>query len=174
MYMSISANGLIARPDGSVDWIGEASWKRYVQITKNFDAIIIGRKTFEVMTKDEFAPDKQYVVLSKQEKQNPASNIKFSNKKPEQILEELKASGVNTVCICGGGETNSVFLKESLVYELFLDIQPVVLGKGIKLFQDEEFESNLELVSVDKISDDEVSLHYKIRKQPSQTTYNSA
>lgn len=58
---------------------------------------------------------------------------------------------------------NSSFLKERLIDEIYLDVEPIILSNGIKLFADAEFESKLELIEIKKISKDEVQLHYKVK-----------
>lgn len=66
--------------------------------------------------------------------------------------------------ICGGGGANSSFIKENLVDEIYLDLEPIIIGRGIRLFADADFESQLELIEIKKISDNEVQLHYKVRR----------
>jgi len=68
------------------------------------------------------------------------------------------------VVVAGGGKLNASFLKEGLVDEIYLDVEPIAFGKGIKLFDDEDFEVNLELIEVNKISQNEIQLHYKVKK----------
>lgn len=55
-------------------------------------------------------------------------------------------------------------MKEGLVDEIYLDIEPIVLGKGIQLFEDADFESKLELLETRKFSNNEIQLHYKVLK----------
>ncbi|PIP24236.1 MAG: deaminase, partial [Candidatus Nealsonbacteria bacterium CG23_combo_of_CG06-09_8_20_14_all_37_18] len=48
--------------------------------------------------------------------------------------------------------------------EIFIDIEPIILGKGIPLFRDKDFKRNLKLVGQKKISESEIQLHYKVLK----------
>ena len=66
--------------------------------------------------------------------------------------------------VCGGGELNSSFMKENLVDEMYIDIEPLVFGKGIKVFADAVFEKKLELIETKKFSPNEIQLHYKVKK----------
>ena len=59
-----------------------------------------------------------------------------------------------------GGALATSFLKENLVNEIYLNVEP--LGKGIPLFSNENFEKKLKLLQVKRFSKDEVRLHYKI------------
>lgn len=55
-------------------------------------------------------------------------------------------------------------MKEGLIDEIFLDVEPVVFRKGIKLFADADFEAKLELLETRNFSNNEVQLHYKVLK----------
>ena len=61
-----------------------------------------------------------------------------------------------------GGKLATSFLKEGLVNEIYLNVEPIVFGKGIPIFTNENFEKNLELLQVKKFSKNEVRLHYMV------------
>ncbi len=55
LYMAVTANGYIARDNGEVDWATETEWANFSAMIKKNGNMIIGRKTYEVMLKnDEF------------------------------------------------------------------------------------------------------------------------
>ena len=55
-------------------------------------------------------------------------------------------------------------MKENLIDEIILDVEPLIFGKGIKLFSEGNFEAKLELLEVRKISDNVVQLRYKVKR----------
>lgn len=55
-------------------------------------------------------------------------------------------------------------MKANLIDEIYLDIEPIILGTGIKLFVNAEFEAKLQLMGIKKLSKDEVQLHYKVKR----------
>lgn len=59
---------------------------------------------------------------------------------------------------------NASFIAAGLIDEIFLDVEPHLFGKGIKLFEGKNFEAKLKLLGVKKISKNEVQLHYKVLK----------
>jgi riboflavin biosynthesis pyrimidine reductase len=71
---------------------------------------------------------------------------------------------MKSVLLTGGGKLNSSFLRNNLVDEILLNINPVLLGKGIKIFSEDQFEKNLKLVAVKKLSSSIVQLHYKLQR----------
>ena len=54
-------------------------------------------------------------------------------------------------------------MKAGLVDEIVINIEPYVLGRGIKIFSEETFENKLQLIKVTKLNGI-VQLHYKIEK----------
>ena len=55
-------------------------------------------------------------------------------------------------------------LLENLIDELYLDVEPIVFGTGIRLFKEEDFEAKLKLVETKKLSANEMQLHYEVIK----------
>jgi len=165
LYMAVSANGYIAGENDNVEWVSEDSWNSYLKKVKEIGCVIIGRKTYDLMPNDEFVEGVRYIVLTRSAEilSKKTSNIEFSNKEPGELLESLQKEGIKEVCICGGGEINTAFMKESLIDEMYLDVEPIVLGKGIQLFVG-DFEANVELIDMKKLSPNEVQLHYRVKK----------
>ncbi len=81
---------------------------------------------------------------------------------PHKALEIL--AGHDEVIVAGGGKLNSSFLAEGLVDEIYLDIEPIVLGQGIPLFKERDFLHHLQLVGQKKFGQDVLQLHYRVLK----------
>lgn len=165
--MAMTANGLIAKEDDDVWFVSKNSWKSFEKLMKKCGNMIIGRRTYEISVKDGTFPYSCFnVVMTKQKIENKwGDKVVFTNKKPEEVLRFLKKKGFKTAFIGGGGTLNASFMKEGLVDEIYLDVEPVVLGKGIRLFADSDFEAKLRFIEIKKLSKNEVQLHYKVVKQ---------
>ncbi|MEM5772618.1 MAG: dihydrofolate reductase family protein [Candidatus Aenigmatarchaeota archaeon] len=85
-------------------------------------------------------------------------------KSPREAIEILKKGGFKTIMVCGGGKLNSSFMEENLIDEIYIDIEPIVFGKGIRIFESLDFEAKLKLLEVKKISKNEIQLHYEVFK----------
>ena len=83
---------------------------------------------------------------------------------PADALKKAKEKGHTNVVVTGGGGINAAFMKQGLVNELVLNIEPFILGKGIRIFSEDEFECKLELISVKNITGGSgiVQLHYNV------------
>ncbi len=164
MYMAITANGLIAKSNDDTSWISKEEWDSYSSFVRKAGSSIIGHRTYDILTKQpEFAEfkDVKIVVVSHKNFQTLSPNHSIT-KSPKQALELLK--DFKEVIVAGGGILNSSFMKENLVDEIYLDIEPIVFGKGIPLFADSDFEAKLQLIDTKKLSDSEIQLHYKVVK----------
>lgn len=160
-------NSIIARENGKTDFVSKTEWSNYKEIAKRTGNIIIGRRTYEVMLKcGEFAMlNNPRVVVATNTNESPGDKkITFTNRPLKEIIDMLKKEGFTDFLVSGGGELNSAFMKENLIDEIYIDVEPRVIGKGIRLFSEGDFEAKLELIEVKKLSEDEIQLHYRVKK----------
>lgn len=164
LYMAITSNGMIARKDNGTDWVSEEAWVSYNKICREVGNVVIGRRTYEIMVADsELLEDCLYVVLTHNKSlKSKSPNVVFTQQSPKEVLQFLKGKGFDKVLVAGGGGVNSTFFKEGLIDEIYLDIEPIVLGKGIQLFSPKEFEFRLQLVEINKLNGSTTKLHYKV------------
>ncbi len=160
--MAISVDGYIAKKDDDTSWISTVEWNSYAAIIKKSRCLIVGHRTYDILTKQpEFAELGKIKIII-------VSNKDFKTlDQNHQIAKSCKeAVGLLTdfeeVIVAGGGILNSSFMKERLVDEIYLDVEPIVLGEGIQLFKNADFEVKLELLETSKLSADEIQLHYKV------------
>ena len=164
LYMAVSANGMIAKSDDDTSWVSKEEWNSYSSAVRKAGCIIMGRRTYHILVKQpEFAEfkDVKLIVVSNEDFETLTPNH-FVARSPKEALELLK--DFKEVVVAGGGILNASFLSENLVDEIYLDIEPIILGEGIPVFKDKNFERNLKLIGQKKIADNEVQLHYQVLK----------
>lgn len=162
--MAISANGMIAKSNDDTSWISEEEWNSYSETARKAGCLIVGRRTYNILTEQpEFSElkDVKLVVVSKDGFSTKQENH-FIAHSPHEALGLLK--DYPNVIVAGGGILNAAFFKENLVDEIYLDIEPILIGEGIPVFKDKDFEAKLELVGQKQITDSEIQLHYKVLK----------
>ncbi|MFH1649122.1 MAG: dihydrofolate reductase family protein [Candidatus Woesearchaeota archaeon] len=165
LYMTMTVNGMIALPDGGVPWTKE-SWQRYQELAKTFPAIILGRKTFELMQEgDEFKTigNPYVVVLSKKLKEMKGADDFASS--PEEAVHILKKNKFDKVLLGGGAHVNRVFLDAGLVDEVILDVEPRIWGEGMPLFALGGDETEMQLKDVTRTDSGIVRLKYSVRRK---------
>lgn len=162
LYMAISINGLIAKSDDDTSWISREEWDSYSTAVQSAGNLIVGRRTYGILTEQpEFIELKKVkvVVVSKGNIATKAENH-FVASSPKQALELFGDN--DTVMVAGGGILNAAFMTENLVDELFIDIEPIILGEGIPLFIGKNFTTKLKYLGQKMITENEIQLHYEI------------
>ena len=165
--MGITVNGYIAKPDGDSEWTSEEDLKGFYEQSKNAGNIIMGRNTYFIASKYGYFPfpDVLNIVVSHEPIENTwGDKVLITDKTPKEIVEMLQQKGFTTAFLAGGGQLNTSFMKEGLIDEIYLDVEPLVFGKGIKVFADGDFEFNLELLGTKALNLNTIQLHYKILK----------
>jgi len=166
LYNAISIDGFIATLDDNTDWVKD--WEYYEKEIKENDVVIYGRRTYEDMVKTETFPIegvRNIVYTSNPEKFSNVKEAKFTNSNPKDLLEELRINGTNNILVAGGGITNAAFLKNHLIDFIVIDIHPIILGEGIKIFEGSDLPKiNMEKVGEKDIGSGIIQVRYKVLK----------
>ncbi len=164
--MATTVNGFIAEFDDSADFITKEESESYVAHVLDAGVLIIGRRTYGILSKQpEFKKflegGVKIIAVSHNDFQveDPHHTVARS---PKEAL--VLADGFQKVIVAGGGTLDASFLEENLVDEIYLDIEPAVLGKGIPLFNEGDFKKKLEFLGYKKFGKGEIQLHYKVLK----------
>jgi dihydrofolate reductase len=165
--MASTLNGIIARSNGDEDFLSHDNWKEFSKLAKKHGCFIVGRKTYQAVKKwKDYNFDSinaKRIIVSKNSKLKLNENYILASS-PKNAINKATKLGMKSVLLTGGGKLNSSFLRNNLVDEILLNINPVLLGKGIKIFSEDQFEKNLKLVAVKKLSSSIVQLHYKLQR----------
>ena len=163
VYIASSLDGYIARKDGGIDWLPESSESSYVAFYKSIDTVIMGKTTYDqVLTFGEYPyKDKKSFVFTRTSENND-DNVEFVSDVEKFVEDGFPGAGDN-IWLVGGAKIIESFLKLGIVDEIITTIIPVLLGKGISLFQNIEDETKLEFVKTERYGQ-LVDLHYKVLK----------
>jgi len=83
---------------------------------------------------------------------------------PKEALSLLEKEGFKPVLLAGGSNLNASFAKEGLIDEIIINIEPVIVGKGIPVFATENFDLKFLLLGTKIIDDQIIQLRYKVSK----------
>src|SRR3989344_1480518 len=134
LFMAMSMNGMIAREDGSEEFLSDAHWQAFVALAKEHGNIIVGHSTYKVVKKWDYGfgfddlKDVTKVVLSRRSITLPEGYLHADS--PEAALKLLKKDGFSSALVAGGARINSAFAKAGLCDEVVLGIEPVLVGRG--------------------------------------------
>ncbi|HKQ34567.1 MAG TPA: dihydrofolate reductase family protein, partial [Nitrospiraceae bacterium] len=145
VFVGVSLDGFIARPNGDLDWLmgeggGDSAEYGYNEFIADIDAIVMGRQTFEkALTFDNwYYGTKRVIVLSSRSldlsiAQARGGIVEVMGGSPAEIVSKLADSGAHRLYV-DGGVTIQQFLRAGLIHRLIISRLPVLIGKGIPLF----------------------------------------
>lgn len=155
VYVGVSVDGFIARPDGSVDFLDhhapaetDLGWSDFMG---SVDVMVMGRNTFDfVMNAGVEWPYGllPVIVLTHRPLDLPADFVgvvEDSALGPEPLMADLAQRGFEHAYI-DGGRTVQTFMAAGLIDEVTLTTVPSVIGQGISVFGADS-DIRLELVS---------------------------
>jgi dihydrofolate reductase len=166
LYMAATVNGIIAKNDDTADFLTPIESQSYVDHVIAAGALVIGRRTYEVLSQQpefqKFLEAGVKIVAVSHEDiplKDAAHRVAQS---PKAALDLL--GGAETVIVAGGGKLNGSFLSENLIDEMYIDIEPAVVGKGIPLFAESDADRSLKLLDTKQLSENEIQLHFAVQK----------
>ncbi len=174
VYIATSADGYIARADGSVDWLNRprpAGNYGMGAFLGSIDTILWGRKTYDqalAMTGGKgvgFGPKVKNYVFSHRSPDSPARDVEFVNEPIGAFARRLRAEPGKDIWMMGGGGLIASFLDAGEIDEFSIHVIPIFIGEGIPLIQPRHRLIPLELRSVRHFSDGVVHLNYAVRRQ---------
>ena len=139
VFIATSLDGFIARQDGGLGWLpADCEPHGYDEFIATVDALVMGRKTFEIVLAFDAWPygTKPVIVLSNtmlELKAPPGAVCELMGGDPHEIVARLAQRGMKHLYI-DGGVTVQGFLAAGLIQRLIITRIPVLLGSGIPLF----------------------------------------
>ena len=160
MMMAITLDGKIAKHAKHFpDWTSSEDKKLFAKISKEHGVVMMGQKTFATFPAP--LPGRLNVVFTLEENPPIIKGVKWVGGEIKPIIKELEQMGYKKALLGGGAFLNSLFLKEKLISEIILTIEPKIFGDGISLFNG-DFDVKLKLKKVEKINDNAIMVKYKV------------
>ncbi len=180
LHMHISLDGFVAGLNGELNWItiNEEIFDFVGMMTDKADTGVYGRKTYEIMQAywptaadkpNATKHDKEHavwyknsakIVLSKTMNDESFSNTSFIKENIRDYFNQLKNTKGKNMIIFGSPSAAESLLTEGLIDELMLFVNPIILGKGISLFQKNNETIKLKLIESKVFECGVILLHY--------------
>ena len=149
-------------------WSSKDDQNYFDAIWNDTRIIIMGAGTYDP---DPVKPEIKhlYIVLTrhpeKYENKEIPGQLEFTNEQPKELLSRLGKLGEEIILVVGGPHIATVYLKEQLIDELWLTLEPKIFGIGGNFAIDEKFDISLFLQSSEKINDQGTLINkYKVIK----------
>ena len=161
LNVAVSLDGFIEGPNGEIDWCLTDQDYGITDFLASCDALVVGRKSFEVMLQFEPKPypDKTIYVFSRSFKSSYSNVVVLEGNVAEHVTK-LKSQQGKDIFLYGGTELVEQCMHSGLVDEFALSVHPVLLGSGKALFQNLNERMNLSLVDTKAYKSGLVQLNY--------------
>ncbi|OGD60719.1 hypothetical protein A3I57_01505 [Candidatus Beckwithbacteria bacterium RIFCSPLOWO2_02_FULL_47_23] len=166
LWMGMSLNGYIAGEDNNEDFISHDCWLAWLDGIRKHGCMVWGRKTHQIVKTwpkayIEDIKGVKAVVISGDPNYKVSSDFELVNS-PQAAIATLEKQGFSSLVLTGGSTLNSSFAKLGLIDEVIVNVEPVIVGKGIPLFKPDVFELKLELIEMRQSKGKTIQLHYKV------------
>jgi dihydrofolate reductase len=144
--LAATLDGFVAEEDGSLDWLfqfggaGTGEESPVAAFLKTVGAIAMGSATYQwLLDADywDYGDTPAWVFTSRGEQRRfEGSDIRFVAGRPAEFVDEMRAAaGDQVVWLMGGGNLADQFVEDGVLDDLLVTVAPVVLGKGIRMFE---------------------------------------
>ncbi|MES2430976.1 MAG: dihydrofolate reductase family protein [Bacteroidota bacterium] len=179
-FMHTSLDGYVAGPNGEMDWIkfDDALFDFVGTMTAHADTALYGRVTYEMMqaywpkageqpnaTKHAREHSAWYnkvskIVLSTTINEAELTNTKVISDELKDNIDKIKTQEGKNILIFGSPRASQSLLREDIIDEFWLFINPIILGKGMPLFKDVTNTTKLKLVESKTFECGVIALHF--------------
>jgi dihydrofolate reductase len=185
VLMHESLDGMVAGPNGEMDWIQfDEEMTGYVsKATQDADAAIYGRVTYQMMesywptaaenpnaTRHDidhanWVNQAQKIVFSRTMERSDWKGTVIMKDIVRDEIESLKKQQGKNLLLIGSASIVHAFIELDLIDEYWINVNPVLLGKGKPMFRNIKNRQNLNLTEAKNFNGGVMGLKYeRLRK----------
>lgn len=174
LISALSIDGFIAKDlaSPSTAWTSKEDKKMFQKITKDLRVVVMGGKTYRTFNQPLkgriniiYTRDQEKLKSFDIEKINieDKTSLYYTDLKPKDLVNFFDKKGFQNIAICGGQNIYSWFAREGLVDYLYLTVENIVFGQGLKLFNC-DLNLKTKLINKENLNDSTLLLKYEVLK----------
>jgi len=177
LHMVSSLDGIIAKKDNSVSWLDSSGdvYEKGVsddsaeEVVKAVNCFVLGARTYEHALQLGWPyGDTPTIVITNRELPSTRKSVEFYSGDLKRLVDEILAPRYENIWLVGGAMLCQCFLRLGLVDEIRLSIIPILLGDGLRLFDNSGIERRWHLKDVVAYKTGVVELLYRSQSTNSQ------
>lgn len=137
-------------------WTSGEDQKYFSGLWKTNRLIVMGSKTFNV-NPVKVSSGQHIVVMTRfpeqYKNQEIPGSLEFVSQSPASLAERFAKEGYMQMMVAGGAHVATSFLKEQLIDEIWLTIEPKIFGTGGNFVIEESLDMDLQLLSYEKVNE---------------------
>jgi len=181
LQVQISIDGFVSGPYGELDWMTwdwDDELKKFVgELTDPIGTILLGKNMTDgfvnhwknvaanpenpIHSSGVKFTETPKVVFSKTLKESKWDNTTLASGELVEEIIKLKSQKGNYIMVYGGASFVSSLIDAELIDDYYLFINPVLVGKGKRIFSDTAKKTNLKLIDSVKYDCGITVLHYQ-------------
>jgi dihydrofolate reductase len=161
--VAMSLDGFIAGPDGEYDWIVVDPTVDFTALSKEFDTLLMGRRTFELALRGPgpTMPGMQTVVCSHTLGNTPYPGILVCTDAAATV-SALKTKPGKDIWLFGGAGLFRSLLDSGLVDTIEVSVTPILLSQGVALLPAGKCSPRLRLLETKSTPSGTLRLSYAV------------
>jgi dihydrofolate reductase len=137
-------------------WSSHQDQDYYKKVWNESRLIVMGSNTFNA---DKFSPSasNQIIIMTsypdKYKDLETPGQIEFTNETPAELTSRFIMKGHQQILVIGGPHIATSFLKEELIDEIWLTIEPKIFGMGDNFATGAKLDIDLRLIQSEKVNE---------------------
>ena len=162
-YVASSIDGRISlhkikRPN----WTSREDWDFFQKELAKADAVVVGRNTY-IAAQKRLRSRNTFVLTSRVNRKVEKGTVTFVNPTKTALADTF--APYKRVAIVGGSRVYHTMLTLGLLEDLYVSVEPLILGRGTSMFEKATKTHRMKLVHTRRLNDaGTLLLHYVVQK----------
>ncbi len=159
-YGAISLDGFLSSKNNNLQWLFDTELDKDFTIADfedKIDTVVMGSTTFQETQKmlgtEPMFAGKEKIVFSHKETGPISGGGYYVSGDPAAIVKTLKSASGKNIWIVGGGSIVTELIKRDLIDDFWIQIAPVLIGTGKRLFEENDYEKRFKLAGIKRIGE---------------------
>jgi dihydrofolate reductase len=136
-------------------WSSKEDQEYFSRLWRESKLVVVGSRTYDAERIDP-SPDHLLVVMTshpdRYRRYEVKNQVEFSDESPAGLVTRFENAGYDRMILAGGPHIATSFLKENLIDELWLTLEPRIFGTGDNFVAPEPLDVKLELIRFEMVN----------------------